>query len=149
MGGEGSDRAGQAGIRLADSDWDGQFGEVNSSSSPSANCWTENSKFNKFLAVTRVAISRQQAGLVGSNVFFNCSSKCTQMPDIKISAHFECIIPSAVAGPTLCLDSWVAVKLQWIIFKVEWEWGKWQLLKRLFNVSEFAQDKLCELWLKL
>lgn len=30
-------------------------------SSPSANCSTENSKFNKFLAVTRVAISRQAA----------------------------------------------------------------------------------------
>lgn len=37
-GWRGSDRAGQAGIRLADSGWDGQLVEVHSTSSRSANC---------------------------------------------------------------------------------------------------------------
>lgn len=102
---EGSDRADQAGILLPDNGWDGQFKVVVVVVARVLIVERKIANLISFQLLLELPFpgSRQQAGqqlpVVGSSVFFNCSSKCTQMPNIKISAQFECIIPAVVAGP--------------------------------------------------
>lgn len=67
-------------------------------SGTSANCWTENSKFNKFFEqLLELLFSGRRAGEKPEGSIFKCLHKSAwKMRGIKLSMQFECIISSTL-----------------------------------------------------